>query len=116
MDPVRDRVRYVGRIGVVFGQRTELWWDHAVAATFEWKRVVWNIPQQRYDRMLSVVRELLALDDIYLTMARELSLGQRMRADLALALLHDQSCCCSTSRRWDLTSSRDARSWVSFVT
>ena len=40
LDPVRDRTRYVGRIGVVFGQRTELWWDHPVAASFEWKRVV----------------------------------------------------------------------------
>ena len=64
MDPVRDRVRYVGRIGVVFGQRTELWWDHAVAASFEWKRVVWDVPRDRYERMLGVVRELLGLDDI----------------------------------------------------
>ena len=89
MDPVRDRVQYVGRIGVVFGQRTELWWDHPVAASFEWKRVVWNIPRPRYERMLGLVRELLGLDDIYRTLARELSLGQRMRADLALALLHE---------------------------
>ncbi len=89
MDPVRERVRYVGRIGVVFGQRTELWWDHPIAATFEWKRVVWNIPQARYDRMLGLVRELLGLDEIYHTLARELSLGQRMRADLGLALLHE---------------------------
>jgi ABC-2 type transport system ATP-binding protein len=89
MDPVRDRVRYVGRIGVVFGQRTELWWDHPVAATFEWKRVVWNVPRPRYERMLGLVRELLGLDDIFHTLARELSLGQRMRADLALALLHE---------------------------
>jgi ABC-2 type transport system ATP-binding protein len=89
MDPVRDRVRYVGRIGVIFGQRTELWWDHPVAATYEWKRVVWDIPQARYERMLGIVRELLDLDDIYRTLARELSLGQRMRADLGLALLHE---------------------------
>jgi ABC-2 type transport system ATP-binding protein len=89
MDPVRDRVRYVGRIGVVFGQRTELWWDHPIAATFEWKRVVWNIPLARYEHMLGLVRELLGLDDIFHTLARELSLGQRMRADLALALLHE---------------------------
>jgi ABC-2 type transport system ATP-binding protein len=87
MDPVRDRARYVGRIGVVFGQRTELWWDHAVAASFEWKRVVWNVPRDRYERMLGVVRELLDLDDIMRATARELSLGQRMRADLGLALL-----------------------------
>ncbi len=89
MDPVRERVRYVGRVGVVFGQRTELWWDHPVAATFEWKRVVWNIPAARYERMLATVRELLGLDDIFHTLARELSLGQRMRADLGLALLHE---------------------------
>src|SRR5438477_336356 len=65
MDPVRDRVRYVGRIGVVFGQRTELWWDHPIAATFEWKRVVWNIPRPRYDRMLALVKELLGLDEFF---------------------------------------------------
>jgi len=89
LDPVRDRVRYVGRVGVVFGQRTELWWDHPIAATFEWKRVVWNIPRARYDRMLQLVRELLGLEEIFHTLARELSLGQRMRADIALALLHE---------------------------
>lgn len=89
MDPVRERVRYVGRVGVVFGQRTELWWDHPVAATFEWKRVVWDIPDERYQRMLGLVRELLQLDELLNSLARELSLGQRMRADLGLALLHE---------------------------
>jgi viologen exporter family transport system ATP-binding protein len=89
LDPVRDRVRYVGRIGVVFGQRTELWWDHPISASFEWKRVVWNVPDARYTRMLRVVRELLELDELWDSVARELSLGQRMRADLALALLHE---------------------------
>ena len=57
MDPMKDRVRYVGRIGVVFGQRTELWWDQPVAASFEWKRVVWNIPRDRYESMLAFVKE-----------------------------------------------------------
>ncbi len=89
MDPVADRVRYVGRIGVVFGQRTELWWDHPVAASFDWKRVVWNVPRERYERMLGLLRELLGLDEFMRALARELSLGQRMRADLALALLHE---------------------------
>lgn len=86
-DPVRDRVRYVGRIGVVFGQRTELWWDHPVSATFAWRRTVWNIPGDVYARSLTFVRELLGLDTFWDAPARELSLGQRMRADLALALL-----------------------------
>jgi len=89
MDPIRDRERFVGRIGVVFGQRTELWWDHPVAATFEWKRVVWDIPGPRYERMVGRVRELLGLDEFYQTLARELSLGQKMRAELGLALLHE---------------------------
>jgi ABC-2 type transport system ATP-binding protein len=89
MDPVRQRVPYVRRIGVVFGQRTDLWWDHPVAATFEWKRVVWEIPRERYDRMLGYVKELLGLGAFFQTMTRELSLGQRMRADLGLALMHE---------------------------
>jgi ABC-2 type transport system ATP-binding protein len=87
VDPVRDRVRYVGRIGVVFGQRTELWWDHPVAATFAWRKTVWNIPDDVYRRSLPFARELLGLDPFWNAAARELSLGQRMRADLALALV-----------------------------
>ena len=89
MDPLRERVRYVSRIGVVFGQRTELWWDQPVAATFEWKRVVWDIPKERYSRMLDMVKGLLGLDEFFHTLTRQLSLGQRMRADLGLMLLHE---------------------------
>jgi ABC-2 type transport system ATP-binding protein len=89
MDPFRDRVRYVSRIGVVFGQRTELYWDHPVAATYEWKRVVWDIPRERFDRMLGFVREVLGLDEFFHSLARDLSLGQKMRADLGLSLLHE---------------------------
>jgi ABC-2 type transport system ATP-binding protein len=89
MDPIRERTRYVGRIGVVFGQRSELWWDHPVAASFDWKRVVWDVPRDRYDRRLGFVKEALGLDEFFHSLARELSLGQRMRADLGLALLHE---------------------------
>lgn len=89
LDPVRDRTRYVNHIGVVFGQRTELWWDHPIAASYEWKRVVWDIPHERYERMVGLVRELLGLDEFFHSAARELSLGQRMRADLGMALLHE---------------------------
>ena len=88
-DPMRERVRFVGRIGVVFGQRTELWNDHPVAASFEWKRVVWDIPQERYERMLGFVKEVLGLGEFFQSLVRELSLGQRMRSDLGLALLHE---------------------------
>ena len=89
MDPMRDRMAYVNRIGVVFGQRTELWWDQPVSASFEWKRVVWDIPQQRYERMLGFVRELLGLDEFMDSLVRQLSLGQKMRADLGLMLMHE---------------------------
>jgi ABC-2 type transport system ATP-binding protein len=89
MEPVRERVRYVNHIGVVFGQRTELWHDHPVSASFEWKRVVWRIPTERYTRMVGIVKELLGLDEFFNALTRELSLGQRMRADLGLALLHE---------------------------
>ncbi|HEY3083082.1 MAG TPA: ATP-binding cassette domain-containing protein [Chloroflexota bacterium] len=89
LDPAAERARYVGRIGVVFGQRTELWWDQPVAASFEWKRVVWDVPRDRYERMLGLVRGLLGLDEFFHSLARELSLGQRMRADLGLTLLHE---------------------------
>ncbi len=89
VDPFKERVHYVGKIGVVFGQRTELWNDLPVAASFEWKKVVWDIPDERYRLVLKQVKELLDLDEFFQSPARELSLGQRMRADLALALLHE---------------------------
>ena len=88
-DPARDRVRYVAKIGVVFGQRTELWMEHPVAASFEWKRVVWDIPRPRYERMRDLVKELLGLGEFFHSLTRELSLGQKMRAELGLALLHE---------------------------
>jgi ABC-2 type transport system ATP-binding protein len=89
MDLVRERVRYVARIGVVFGQRTELWMDHPIAASFEWKRVVWDIPRPRYERMRDLVKELLGLGEFFNSLTRELSLGQKMRAELGLALIHE---------------------------
>lgn len=89
MDPMKDRMAYVKRIGVVFGQRTELWWDQPVATSFEWKRVVWDIPKDRYEVMLDFVKELLGLGDFFNSLARQLSLGQKMRADLGLMLMHE---------------------------
>lgn len=88
LNPARDRIRLMRRIGVLFGQRTELWWDHPVLSSFDWKKEVWNIPDSTYRRNLEMVTELLDLSDILKTFARELSLGQRMRADIAMLLLH----------------------------
>ncbi len=89
MSPARERVALMRRIGVLFGQRTELWWDHPVITSYEWKKNVWNIPEDVYQRNLALVTELLDLKELLHTFARELSLGQRMRADLGMLLLHD---------------------------
>ena len=89
MSPKSDRIPLMRRVGVMFGNRTELWWDHPVVQSFEWKRVVWEIPKERYRRILDTVVELLDIGDLLQTFARELSLGQRMRADLAMMLLHE---------------------------
>lgn len=89
LNAMRQRLDLVGRISVVFGQRTELWWDHPVAASFDWKRVVWGIERADYERMVGFVKELLGLDEFFHSMARELSLGQRMRADLGMALINE---------------------------
>jgi len=88
MSPDKDRIKIMKKLGVLFGNRTELWWDHPISQSFEWKKVVWNIPDAVYKRNMEMVLELLSIGDLMKTFARELSLGQRMRADLALMLLH----------------------------
>ena len=88
MNPAKDRIPLMRRAGVLFGQRTELWWDQPVITSFEWKKTVWNIPDDVYKRNLEMVTELLDLQDLLKTFSRELSLGQRMRADIAMLLLH----------------------------
>lgn len=91
LNPVTDRIELMRRIGVLFGQRTELWWDHPIITSFEWKKEVWGIDDGLYRKNLALVTELLGLEDILHTFARELSLGQRMRADIAMLLLHGPS-------------------------
>ncbi len=88
LSPEKDRIKVMGRLGVLFGNRTELWWDHPVSQSFEWKKVIWDIPNDVYKRNLEMVVELLGIGELIKTFARELSLGQRMRADLAMMLLH----------------------------
>lgn len=88
MSPQKHRIELMKRVGVLFGNRTELWWDHPINSSFEWKRIVWDIPQKEFIRMKEMVVELLDIGGILNTFARELSLGQRMRADLAMLLLH----------------------------
>lgn len=88
LSPETDRVALMKRLGVLFGNRTELWWDHPVLQSFQWKKAVWGIPDELYETNLKAVTELLEIGDLLKTYARELSLGQRMRADLAMMLLH----------------------------
>lgn len=88
MDPIRRRIPVMEKIGVLFGNRTELWWDHPVAASFRWKKAVWNIPDEVYARQMELVTDMLDLAPFMGTFVRELSLGQRMRAELGLMLLH----------------------------
>ena len=86
--PVKNRVALMRRLGILFGNRTELWWDHPVSASYRWKQKVWGISKGDFDYMEGLVLELLGISPFYNTFARELSLGQRMRADLGMMLLH----------------------------
>jgi ABC-2 type transport system ATP-binding protein len=88
LSPKKDRIALMKRVGVLFGNRTELWWDHPIISSFEWKRVVWDIPKDQFVKQRDKVVEMLDIGGILHTFARELSLGQRMRADVAMMLLH----------------------------
>ncbi|MFF1793109.1 ATP-binding cassette domain-containing protein [Kitasatospora sp. NPDC058263] len=89
VDPARERVALARRIGVVFGQRTTLWWDLPLRDSYELARRIYRIPEHRYRANLRRCVELLDLGALLDTPVRQLSLGQRMRGDLAAALLHD---------------------------
>ncbi|WP_099466554.1 ABC transporter ATP-binding protein [Konateibacter massiliensis] len=86
--PWKDRKAHVRDIGVVFGQRSQLWWDVPVLDSFELLRDIYSIPKEVYKRNLEELVTLLSLDQIVKTPVRQLSLGQRMRCEIAAALLH----------------------------
>lgn len=87
--PWKDRQKYVANIGAVFGQRTTLWWDLPVIESFELLQYIYRIPSERFKKNLSDYRRLLDMDVFLDKPVRTLSLGQRMRADLCAALLHE---------------------------
>ncbi|MDX3388024.1 ATP-binding cassette domain-containing protein [Streptomyces niveiscabiei] len=89
LEPHRDRRRHVRGIGAVFGHRTSLWWDLPVADSFKTLASMYEIPQAAYRANLALFTDLLELGEFLSVPVRQLSLGQRMRADLAAALLHD---------------------------
>src|SRR5271167_4341886 len=87
--PWRERRQYVRTIGVVFGQRTQLWWDIAVIESLHLLRKMYGVSQRDFDERMAVFAEILGLKDYLHTPVRKLSLGERMRCDLAAALLHN---------------------------
>jgi len=89
LTPWRQRIRHVARIGVVFGQRTQLWWDLPVIEGFDLLRDIYRVPPDRYAATRDELTALLKLDKLLNQPVRQLSLGQRMRCEIAAALLHE---------------------------
>ncbi len=88
LQPVPQRTRLALRIGVVFGQRSQLWWDLPLHESFALLRHIYRVPAAEHAARLRRCRDLLDLDDFLDTPVRQLSLGQRMRGELTAALLH----------------------------
>lgn len=87
-DPQKDRKRYVKEIGVVFGQRTQLWWDLPLTETYTVLKEIYEVEDSRFKKRMGFLNEVLELDSFINSPVRTLSLGQRMRADIAASLLH----------------------------
>ena len=87
-NPWKERISHVKDIGVVFGQRSQLWWDVPVIDSFELLKDIYKIADVEYKKTLSQLIELLNISEIVRTPARQLSLGQRMRCEIAASLLH----------------------------
>lgn len=88
LTPWDDRKKHVARLGVVFGQRSQLWWDVPVMESFLLLKDIYRVPEGTFRGNLDRLTELLDLGDLLKTPARMLSLGQRMRCEIAAALLH----------------------------
>lgn len=86
--PWKNRTEHVRQIGVVFGQRSQLWWDVPVIDSFELLKDIYTIPSYEYQNNLDELTELLHLQELLKMPTRQLSLGQRMRCEIAASLLH----------------------------
>lgn len=87
--PYENRQQYVKDIGVVFGNRSALWWDVPVEDSFELLKDIYDIPDEKYKKQKEMLTEMLNIREIIKTPTRQLSLGQRMRCEIAAAFLHD---------------------------
>ena len=91
IDPFKERRKYVKNIGVVFGQKSQLWWDIPVIESFNLLRDIYKVNDEKYQKTLNELVSLLKLEDIINTPVRQLSLGQRMKCELAASLIHEPS-------------------------
>src|SRR5687768_6430411 len=89
--PWRERIRHVARLGAVFGQRTQLWWDLPVIESLELLRDIYRVPADRYRKTIGELIALLDIERLLDTPVRQLSLGQRMRCEIAAAMVHEPS-------------------------
>ena len=87
--PWRDRIRHVARIGAVFGQRTQLWWDLPVIESFELLRDIYGVSPERYRKTSDELIAVFELERFLSTPVRQLSLGQRIRCEIAASMLHE---------------------------
>lgn len=87
--PWKERINHVRNIGVVFGQRSQLWWDVPVVDSFELLKDIYKISDSKFKSNVKILVEMLNIEDIIKIPARQLSLGQRMRCEIAASLLHD---------------------------
>ena len=88
LSPFKEREKYVRKIGVVFGQRSQLWWDIPAEDTFDLLKDVYSINEEEYQKTKSELIDVLNIKDIVNVPVRQLSLGQRMRCEIAASLLH----------------------------
>lgn len=87
-NPTQNRKNYVREIGVVFGQRTQLWWDLPLRETYGVLKEIYEVPEDKFQKRMDFLNEVLELESFITSPVRTLSLGQRMRADIAASLLH----------------------------
>ncbi|WP_026478449.1 ABC transporter ATP-binding protein [Alkaliphilus transvaalensis] len=87
--PWENRIKHVKNIGVVFGQRSQLWWDLPVIDSFNLLRDIYRVPEGEYRKTLNLLISILDISSLLTTPVRQLSLGQRMRCEIAASLLHN---------------------------
>ncbi len=89
MNPVNDRIKYVKEIGVVFGQKSQLWWDIPAIESFDLLKDIYKVPEEEYIKTRDELIKLLNLEEIVKMPVRGLSLGERMKCELVASLLHN---------------------------